>query len=62
MQVITVLAKNHVTLSCVDAGFLGEIDSKHIEFSLVKDLELLLQSLLVISKELPSQQAYPQRL
>ena len=55
MQIITVLAENHVTLSSVDAGFLGKVDSKDIEVTLIEDLELLLQALLVIPKELPSQ-------
>ena len=56
MQIITVLAENHVTLSSVDAGFLGKVDSKDIEVTLIEDVELLLQALLVIPKELPSQQ------
>lgn len=55
MQVITVLAENHVALSSIDAGFLGKVDGKYIEVTLVKNLELLLQALLVIPKELPSQ-------
>lgn len=55
MQVVTVLAENHVALGSVDTGFLGKVDSKDIEITLVKDLELLLQGLLMIPKELPSQ-------
>ena len=54
MQVITVLTKNHVALSSIDTGLLGKVDSKDIEITLVKNLELLLQCLLVISKELPN--------
>lgn len=52
MQVITVLSENHVALSGIDTGFLSKVDSKNIEITLVKDLELLQQRLLVISKEL----------
>lgn len=52
MQVITVLTENHIALSSIDTGFLGKVDSKNIEITLVKNLELLLQRLLVISKEL----------
>lgn len=55
MQVIAIFAENHVALSSVDASFLGKVDSKNVEVSLVKKLELLLQALLVIPKELPSQ-------
>ena len=54
MQVITVLAENHIALSSIDTGLLGKVDSKDIEITLVKNLELLLQCLLVISKELPN--------
>ena len=42
MQVITVLAENNVTLSSINTGFLSKVDSKDIEITLVKDLELLL--------------------
>lgn len=52
MQIVTVLAENHVALSGIDTGFLSKVNSKNIEITLVKDLELLLQRLLVISKEL----------
>lgn len=38
MQVITVLAENQVALGSIDAGFLGKIDSKNIEITLVKNL------------------------
>ena len=62
MQVITVLTEDHVALSCVDAGFLGKVDSKDIEFTLVKDLEFLLQCLLVVPKELAGQQIWSQEL
>lgn len=62
MQVITVLAENHVALSSVDASFLGEVDSKDIEITLVENLKLLLQSLLVIPKELPNQRLHSQVL
>lgn len=55
MQVVTVLAENHVALGSVHTGFLGKVDSKDIEITLVKNLELLLQGLLMIPKELPSQ-------
>lgn len=55
MQIITVFAENHVALSRVDASFLSKIDSKDIQITLVKDFELLLQALLMIPKELPSQ-------
>ena len=52
MQIITVLAENHVALSSVDTGFLSKVDSKDIEITLVKNFELLLQCLLAIPKEL----------
>ena len=42
MQMIAVLAENHVALSSVDAGFLGKVDSKDIEVTLIETLELLL--------------------
>lgn len=54
MQVITILAKNHVALYSVDTGFLSKVDSKDVKITLVQDLELLLQCLFVIPKELPS--------
>lgn len=57
MQVITVFAENHVALSSVDAGLLGKIYCKNIKVTLVKYLELLLQALLVIPKELLSQRS-----
>ena len=62
MQVITVLAEYYVALSSVDAGFLGKVDSKDIEFTLVKNLEFLLQCLLVVPKELAGQHICPQEL
>lgn len=55
MQVIAVLAENHVALSSVDPGLLGKVDSKDIEIALIKNFKLLLQALLVIPEELPSQ-------
>ena len=54
MQVITILAKNYVALCSVHTGFLSKVDSKDVKITLVKDLELLLQCLLVIPKELPN--------
>ena len=55
MQVITVSTEYHVALSSVDAGFLSKVYSKNVEVTLVKDLELLLQALFMIPKELLSQ-------
>ena len=55
MQVITILTENHVPLSSIDTGFLCKIDSKDVEIALVENFEFLLQCLLVIPKELPSQ-------
>ena len=52
MQIITVSAENYITLCSVDASFLSKVDSKDVEITLVKNFKLLLQSLLVISKEL----------
>ena len=55
MQIITVSAEDHVTLCSVDASFLSKVDSKDVEITLVKNFKLLLQSLLVVSKELQNQ-------
>ena len=55
MQIITVLAENYIALSSVHTSFLSKVDSEDVEVTLVKNLELLLQFLFVIPKELLSQ-------
>ena len=55
MQVIAVLAENHVALSSINTGFLSKVDSKNIEITLVENLELLLQCLLMIPEKLLNQ-------
>ena len=62
MQIITVLAKNHVALSSINTGFLSKVDCKNIEITLIKNLELLLQCLLVIPKKLPNQRSRSETL
>ena len=50
MQVISVLAKNNITLSGIDSSFLSEVDGQDVKIALIKDLELLLQRFFMIAK------------
>ena len=52
MQVVTILAQYDITLGVIDASFLSKVNSQDVQITLVKDLKLLLQSLLMIPNEL----------
>ena len=65
---VAVFAENDVLLNLVDATFLGQIDGMDVEIPLIEYIELLWESLLVVSKYLrdvsrsqwlPSEMAYP---
>ena len=50
MQIISVLAKDNIALSCIDCRFLSKIDGQYVKIALIKDFELLLQRFLMIAK------------
>ena len=52
VEIITISAVDDVLLGWIYAELLSKVDCKHVEVSLIQDLELLLKRLLMISEYL----------
>lgn len=52
MKVISILSENYISLRSTNSGFLCQVDRHHVEISLIKNFEFLLQRLFMIAKQL----------